>query len=251
MPIDDTRWQALAKENDLPPAPGPVLDLRVQSGPRGTGTHVLPWSQYQPASVSTYQSSRPATQRALIQTLKGRSTAMDITTLKYGDLVHFGRTHGEKTLGRVLKVNRKTVKVEQLEARGQFRSYPVGTKWNLAPVFVERAPEGASAQAVTKPENLISVPSPEQAALLAEVERLKRENAALKARRSPAPKRAEATVLDEIRNVYGQLSPENVSCDGELPRSEVARRVAALNRQLRALFAELGRPVSESEAFGF
>lgn len=201
---------------------------------------------------------------------------MDITTLKYGDLVNFGRPHGEKTLGRVLKVNRKTVKVEQLEARGQFRSYRVGTKWNLAPVFVERAPEGAKPQAVTKPENTIvderaawgvsnhvtypgeETLTPEQAAMRAEIARLRAENEFLKNARRVSPpalppfdgtRRPEAIVLNEIRNCYSALSPENLWMDGEATRAQARARATTLNRKLRALFVELGRRVSEDEVF--
>lgn len=51
--------------------------------------------------------------------------------LAIGDKVMFGRAKGEKTLGRVTKVNRKTVKVMQLERRGCKRDYPVGTIWTV------------------------------------------------------------------------------------------------------------------------
>jgi len=57
------------------------------------------------------------------------------TNIKKGDLVFFGRSHGEKTLGRVLRVSPKSVTVEQLEARGTMRSYRIGTKWRVAPTF--------------------------------------------------------------------------------------------------------------------
>jgi len=47
---------------------------------------------------------------------------------KVGDLVFFGRSNGQKTLGRITKVNTKKYKIEQLEARG---THPVGTKWSV------------------------------------------------------------------------------------------------------------------------
>ena len=45
--------------------------------------------------------------------------------------VYFGRTHGERTLGEVIKVNPSKLKIRQLEARGTMRDYPVGTVWTV------------------------------------------------------------------------------------------------------------------------
>jgi len=61
--------------------------------------------------------------------------------------------------------------------------------------------------------------------------------------------RAEAEILDDIGCVYGNLSPENLTCDGECSNSEVNRRSRAYNKALKALFKELGREVSESEIY--
>ncbi len=54
-------------------------------------------------------------------------------TFNVGDFVLFGRTHGEKTRGRVVGTNAKTVKVEQTEERG---GRPIGTVWRVAPSLV-------------------------------------------------------------------------------------------------------------------
>lgn len=56
-------------------------------------------------------------------------------------------------------------------------------------------------------------------------------------------------VLDRIRDIYNQLSPENLTCDGELSPKAVRRRYALLKRELQTLFKVLGREVSESEAY--
>jgi hypothetical protein len=45
------------------------------------------------------------------------------------------------------------------------------------------------------------------------------------------------------------LSPENLTCDGELPKSLVIKRFKALKAKWRALEKVAGRPVSESEVF--
>jgi hypothetical protein len=54
-------------------------------------------------------------------------------TFNVGDLVLFGRTHGEKTRGRVVKINASTIKVEQTEERG---GRPIGTVWRVASSLV-------------------------------------------------------------------------------------------------------------------
>jgi hypothetical protein len=64
-------------------------------------------------------------------------------------------------------------------------------------------------------------------------------------------KRTEKEIIDDIRNVYCALSPENLTCDGELSNKQVRVKRARLDRELRDLFKELGRPVSEEEAYGF
>jgi hypothetical protein len=61
--------------------------------------------------------------------------------------------------------------------------------------------------------------------------------------------RTEADIMYDINTVYGALSPENISCDGELPMREVNRRRVHLNRELRGYFNELGREVDESESW--
>jgi len=137
-----------------------------------------------------------------------------VTDFKVGEKVLFGRDSGEKTLGEVLKVNRSKVKVKQLECRGTFRSYPVGTVWRVPPSLCQKT--DASGMAV--PE-------------------------------APKPKRPESVILQDIRQLYSMLSPENLHCDGEISRSMAARRGAAFRRQLTECFAELGRRVSEDEAF--
>jgi hypothetical protein len=62
-------------------------------------------------------------------------------------------------------------------------------------------------------------------------------------------KRAEKDILRDIAGVYCSLSPENLTCDGELSRSAVSRKRVTLHRELNALFAELGRRVDETEAY--
>ena len=64
-------------------------------------------------------------------------------------------------------------------------------------------------------------------------------------------KRPEADIMSDFISLYSALSPENLTCDGELSRVQVARRGSELNAMLRALSAEFGRTVSESEAYAW
>jgi len=62
------------------------------------------------------------------------------------------------------------------------------------------------------------------------------------------PKRTELNILEDIRRVYTSLSPENLTCDGELTPAVVKAKQRRLQEELRKLFTELGRQVGE-EAF--
>ena len=72
-----------------------------------------------------------------------------VRDFKAGDRVYFGRANGEKTLGEVTKVNSKRLKVKTLEARGDYRDYPVGTVWAVPPSLCVPEAEGKPAR-VTK-----------------------------------------------------------------------------------------------------
>lgn len=136
---------------------------------------------------------------------------------KPGDVVTFGRPNGEKTRGEVLRANVKSVSVRQVEARG---GHPIGTKWRVAPSCCTLVHGGAATATQAPPV----------------------------AWTAPTAERAKAIVL-EIGRLYSALSPENLSCDGELPRSRWAPRAAAIRRSMAALFAELGRTVTEEETW--
>jgi hypothetical protein len=136
--------------------------------------------------------------------------------------VVFGRSKGEQTHGTVVKVNKKSIKVRQDEARGTLRDYPVGTVWKVARSLVRPADQTHT-----------TIPGGAEDDC------------------APTPKRSEAEIMKDILEVYAGLSPENLTCDGELPASQVRRNAAILNRSLRALEKELGRKVDESEAYRY
>lgn len=137
-----------------------------------------------------------------------------------GDKVYFGRSNGEKTLGEIVKVNRKTYKVKTLEVRGAQKVRGAGVVWKVPHSLCTPATEA-------RPARNTRVEPP--------VESL--------------PKRTEAEVLRDIDGVYCSLSPENLTCDGELSRSAVRRKAAGLRARLKRLFRELGREVTEDECY--
>ncbi len=62
-------------------------------------------------------------------------------------------------------------------------------------------------------------------------------------------KRAEYDILLDIQRVYTSLSPENLACDGEPASVAIKDKRWGLQQELRNLFVEIGRHVSEDEAF--
>lgn len=130
-----------------------------------------------------------------------------------GQQVFFGRSNGERTLGTVLKINTGSVKVRQDESRGTMKAHPVGTVWRVAPSLITPI----TGSPITK----------------------------------SAQKRDEAVILRDLRNAYGSLSPECLTCDGEVRGVAVTRRRDAINARIRTLTAELGRPLTTAERYDF
>jgi hypothetical protein len=70
-----------------------------------------------------------------------------------------------------------------------------------------------------------------------------------------ASQKSREPLTEEIKSEFVtlacQLSPENISCDGERSRADVRKATAVINRKWAALEARIGQRVSESEAFAF
>ena len=130
--------------------------------------------------------------------------------IKKGDLVSFGRPNGEKTTGRVIRVNAKSVSVETLEARGTQRTHNAGGKWRVAKSLVRLvgADEG------------------------------------------PVSKRNDAAIIADLRNIESRLSPEQLFQDGERNRAAARREERALLASQKRLVAELGRWPTTTELWG-
>lgn len=60
-------------------------------------------------------------------------------------------------------------------------------------------------------------------------------------------KRTDAEIIRDLQGVECGLSPENLSCDGELSKADIKRRQRSLLSQKEALIKELGRKPTSGE----
>lgn len=58
-------------------------------------------------------------------------------------------------------------------------------------------------------------------------------------------------IKKQFLSLAGQLSPENLACDGELPAHLVRKRYAALKKEWGKLERLVGRTVTENEAYSW
>ena len=59
----------------------------------------------------------------------------------------------------------------------------------------------------------------------------------------------EPQILEKLRIVDSRLSPENLSCDGELSQSQVRAKYRELQRELKSLLKLLGRTPTYGELY--
>lgn len=145
---------------------------------------------------------------------------------RVGMRVHFGRDNGEKSLGEVVKVNPARAKVRLLEERGAGRGSNVGTVWTVPYSLMNPTDHTSTAPVPNPTPNPADQPFPYKMGLY-----------------------AENAIMEVILITYGELSPENLTCDGELPQHIVRARHNQLIKRLHHLFGALGRPVSETVAY--
>ena len=139
-----------------------------------------------------------------------------------GMSVIFGRGKGEQTKGIIRKLNLKTAKVETTENRGSKTT--AGVKWSVGYSLMRPAGSqvvsDADADAEPYPFNIFT-------------------------------RGADKCIMEAIFSCYMDLSPENLSCDGELSRNQVLARSRELETKLNHLFKALGRPVNEDVAYNW
>ena len=63
--------------------------------------------------------------------------------------------------------------------------------------------------------------------------------------------RSKAEIEIEFAALVCDLSPENLTCDGELSAAQVRRRLSMIKKRWRELEKEYGKMVSEDEAYRF
>jgi hypothetical protein len=130
--------------------------------------------------------------------------------------VIFGRGNGEQTRGTVTKLNRVKAKVKTIDARGVAFA---GAEWSV-PYSMMRPAGGAVGQVVNQQPPIAYFP-------FSHIDNL---------------------ILEAINACYSELSPENLTCDGEASPAQVNAKRVKLNRQLRGLFQAYGREVDEKTA---
>jgi len=191
-----------------------------------------------------------------------------MSDFQVGEQVLFGRSRGEQTLGEVVSKGRTKLKIKQLESRGTMR-YAVGTIWTVPPSLCTKTGAKATQAALAAPMFKVGQPvefegfnwsTRSKGMVQGVVTQVTTQGIEVygpqgtrflqAADVKAAAKRSDKAVEEAIQGVYCGLSPENLTCDGECSRSQVARRSAELRRALKALFIELGREVTESESYG-
>ena len=150
-----------------------------------------------------------------------------------GQRVIFGRTrsgYAEQTKGRVERLNVKKAQVITLEARGS-RS-PAGSSWGVPYSFMRPDPDF-----IGKVDKAPIAPA-----------KAKNEWAASY---NPFMPQEDQHTLEAILTVYCGLSPENLTCDGEVSGRELQIKYKALMNKLDALQKALGFTVSEDQAYAW
>jgi len=135
--------------------------------------------------------------------------------------VFFGRGRGEQTLGVIEKINKTRCKVKTLEMRGRRATARVGEVWTVPFSLISPVNDGRPAMKRREPTPAM-----------------------------PTEKRNDDAILADLRRVEGELSPENLTCDGELSRTAVKRKASRLNAERRRLVRELGREPTSQELWG-
>lgn len=145
---------------------------------------------------------------------------------KVGMTVLFGRPNGEKSTGKIVKINPAKARIELTCERGQGRGSEVGSVWTVPYSLIY--PVDGQGQDTTAPI-------------------VKREPLKF----NPFMAGVDQHIVQAMSCVYNDLSPENLTCDGELPRARVQQKSAELHRKLRYLQQAFGQEVTEDDIWAW
>jgi hypothetical protein len=168
-----------------------------------------------------------------------RSKAMNREDCRIGMIVEFGRENGQRTKGVIVKMNPKKAKIRIIESRGAGRGSQTGSLWVVSYGVIVAA-QDATTETTIAMQSFVQPNNPAfkafaQAKSMAD---------------QPVPynpfTQADNLILEAIYCTHMELSPENLSCDGELPAHVVNARRSKLNARLTHLYKAFGREVGES-----
>jgi len=142
---------------------------------------------------------------------------MEKSDCRVGMEVYFGRKNGEKTLGKVIKMNLKKAQIETLESRGHGRGSTSGTPWGVPYSMMTPKEDGPSVRLQRQPNGTVF-------------------GTIIK---NSFPSSADTHILAAISQVENELSPENLTCDGELLPAYVQIKKMKLESKLRLLKSAL------------
>lgn len=59
----------------------------------------------------------------------------------------------------------------------------------------------------------------------------------------------EQKIMERFVRLLGDLSPENLSCDGELSRAQINRKLLLIKKEWKELEKELGKKMTEDDVY--
>jgi hypothetical protein len=136
--------------------------------------------------------------------------------------VLFGRNQGEQTKGKVIKMNPTKAKIQTLEDRGNGRGSAAGAVWSV-PYSMMMTYGGTATPIPPEPKEPLTF----------------------------NPFSRDNLLLEALVQVYSDLSPENLACDGEASMTHIRKARAEGERKLRGLTIALGRTVGEAEIYAW
>jgi len=164
---------------------------------------------------------------------------------RVGMIVEFGRETGERTKGIIVKMNPKRAQVRSLEGRGLGRGSQAGSQWSVPYSMMVTVNDAVTETSVV----MQSFAQPQNPAFKAFAQEMALADQPIPY--TPFQNYTEQLIIEAIHSVHVELSPENLTCDGELPAHVVNARRIKLNTRLNFLYKAYGRPVSETAAWNW